>query len=116
MRQFTALGITHASVAEVGTFENMAVGAACTLLAVAIEAKFSADRGSWRHLCVSEFAVRFGATVLNKVQARGGAFRGEFVRKIARVTVDAFFLLKKVLANSNLGWVVDISAPRTFGA
>ena len=94
----------------------MAVSAACTLLAIAVESKLSADRGSWRHFCVSEFAIRFSATVLDEVQASGDAFSGEFVREIARVTVDAFPLLEKVLANGNLGRVVDVSAPGAFGA
>ena len=94
----------------------MAVSAAGTLLAIAVETKLSADGGSWRHFCVSEFAVRFGATVLKEVQARRGAFSGEIVREIARVTVNALALLEKILANGNLGRVVDVSAPGAFGA
>ena len=112
MRELTALGPTNPSVAVVWAFESMAVGAVGPLFAVAIYPEGPANRRTWRHFHVSIPAVGLGAVIFGKVQARWGSLRGQIMRQVAGLAHDAIALLKKVLADSNLVWIVHVSTSR----
>jgi hypothetical protein len=110
MRELTPLGFTNPSVAEVWAFESVPIGAVGALFTVAVESKGPAYWRTWRHFHVSIPAVRFVAAVLGKVQASGSSLGDQIMGKVASIAVDAFALLKEVLAGCNLLWVVRISA------
>jgi len=116
MRKLTPLGSTDPSVAEVWALKCVSVGAFGTLLAVTVQPKGSAHGSTWRHFHVSIPAVRVGAAVPCKVQARKDALGGQVMGKIAGITVAALPLLEEFLANSHLVGIVDISAMRALQA
>ena len=77
--QFASFGGTCTCVAEVGAFIDMALCAACTLLAVPIDAEGSTNWGSWRDPDMGIATVRIGAIAFGKVQAGGCSLWGQFM-------------------------------------
>ena len=77
--QFASFGGTCTCVAEIGAFIDMALCAACTLLAVAIDAEGTTDWGSWRDPNMGIATARVGTIAFGKVQAGRCSLCGQFM-------------------------------------
>jgi hypothetical protein len=114
MEQLTSSGLTDTGVAEVWAFEDMAIGAVCTLVTVSTESKCRAYGGTWRGLGVSKGTVRPGALSLGKVQTVRNTFWGKLMGEIAGLAIGTLAVFQEILAKSHLVRIMDVSAGRAF--
>jgi hypothetical protein len=114
MEQLTSPGLTDTGIAEIWAFEDMAIGAVCTLVTVSTESKCLAYWGTWRGLGVSKGTVRPGALSLGKVQTVRNTFWGKLMGEIARLAVGTLAVFQEILAKSHLVRIMDVSAGRAF--
>jgi len=77
--QFASFGGTCTCVAEIRTFIDVTLCAACALLAVAIDAEGSTNWGSWGDPDMSIATVRVGAIAFGKMQASGCSLWGQLM-------------------------------------
>lgn len=116
MREFTSLDLTSAGIAKVRTLKNVAFSTIRPLLAVAIEAEASAYRSSGRSSGVSIGTIILGTMTFGEMQAVGGAFGSHVMGKITELAVDTLPVFQEIFTESNLVWIVNVAAPRAFGA
>jgi hypothetical protein len=102
VEELTALGLTDPGVAEVRALEDVTFQARCPLLAVAVDAKRSTDKGTWEHFDVSIAAAGVGAAIFGKMQTMGGAFSSEIMGKITSLSIEARPPLQEILAGGHL--------------
>jgi hypothetical protein len=116
MREFASLDLTSAGIAKVRTLKNVTLSTICPLLAVAIEAKASAYWSGWGCSGVSIRTIILGTMAFGEMQAVGSAFGSHVMGKITELAIDTFPVFQEIFTESNLVWIVNVAAPRAFGA
>lgn len=112
--KLTTLCLADACVAEVRAFEDMTIGTADALVAVAVEAKRLADRSTWRQNTVSIRTFTCPAIALGIMHTMWCALGNQVMRQVTLRAGRTSPFLKKLLARGDFRWIVDVTAHGTF--
>lgn len=110
MGELTTLCLADTCVAEVRAFDDVAIGAADALVAVAVKAKGLAHWSTWRQNTVSIQTFTGPAVALGIMQAVWRALRNQVMGQVTLVSGSTSPLLEIFFACSNPGWIVDVAA------
>lgn len=110
MQELASLVIAFPRVAEIGTLENMTLGAICSLLTEAKKTKRSANRCGRGGFRMRKGTLSLSTVAFGIVQTVWHTLRGHVVGQVASIAVGATTFFEKVFAQRNLVWVVYESA------